>query len=199
MRFEFDSEGYVSCILYGCYTGNCMEYSGLVPNEPEEYSDMDDWANRAQTQAYYLNSQGNLTYDAARAESLSPDDEDEGDSTEGSSSVVYTTDEVDTGDKWIDGKPIYRQILQINGTKTNGESLSIPLGNFELGFLIRMDGGFFSGGDFYCFATAHYSSIAANVYTRIRYATVTTPELRIVCGSNRNIGTGYAILEYTKA
>ena len=198
MRFEFDSEGYVSCILYGCYTGNCMEYSGLVPNEPEEYTDMDDWANRAQTQAYYLDDQGNLAYDAARAESLCPDDEDEGDNTEDSSSVIYTTSEVDTGDKWIDGKPIYRQILQISGANKNAESLSIPLGNFYLGQLIRLDGGFFSGEDFFCFATAHNSSVGANVYTRIRYAT-TAPELRIVCGSSRSIGSGYAILEYTKA
>lgn len=70
MRFEFDSNGYVSCILYGCTTGNCTEYTGLVPAEPEEYADMDDWADRAQVQAYYLDSKGNLAYDVERAESL---------------------------------------------------------------------------------------------------------------------------------
>lgn len=70
MHFEFDGQGYVKTILYGCYTGQCIEYTGLVPNEPEQYADIDDWADRAKTQAYYLNSQGNLTYDAAKAESL---------------------------------------------------------------------------------------------------------------------------------
>lgn len=75
MRFEFDDRGYVSCILYGCTTGNCIEYDGLVPNEPEEYADMDDWADRAKTQAYYLDDKGNLAYDSARAESLCPEDE----------------------------------------------------------------------------------------------------------------------------
>lgn len=74
MRFEFDKKGYVSCILYGCYTGNCVEYTGLVPNEPEQYADMDDWADRAQVQAYYLDKNGNLAYDAKRAESLPAED-----------------------------------------------------------------------------------------------------------------------------
>ena len=74
MRFEFDAQGYVSCVLYGCFTGSCIEYSGLVPSEPEYYSDMDDWADRAQVQAYYLNAQGNLTYDAEQAAKLQDED-----------------------------------------------------------------------------------------------------------------------------
>lgn len=73
IRFEFDNQGYVSCILYGCTTGSCVEYTGLVPNQPEEYADIDDWANRAQIQAYYLNELGNLTYDPIRAEQI-PDE-----------------------------------------------------------------------------------------------------------------------------
>lgn len=75
MRFEFDNEGYVCCILCGCTSGSCVEYTGLVPTEPEEYADMDDWADRAQTQAYYLNEQGNLTYDAEYAASIPAEDE----------------------------------------------------------------------------------------------------------------------------
>ena len=75
MRLEFDEQGYVCCILYGCYTGTCSEYTGLVPTEPEVYEDMDDWADRAQTQAYRLDSNGNLTYDAERAASLPGEDD----------------------------------------------------------------------------------------------------------------------------
>lgn len=75
MRFEFDNNGYVSGIFCGCYSGHCIEYTGLVPSEPEEYADMDDWADRAQVQAYYLNEKGNLTYDANRAAELCPEDE----------------------------------------------------------------------------------------------------------------------------
>lgn len=74
MRLEFDEQGYVCCILYGCSTGNCIEYTGLVPTEPEEYEDIDDWADRAQTQAYKLDNNGNLIYDAERAAALPDED-----------------------------------------------------------------------------------------------------------------------------
>lgn len=114
-----------------------------------------------------------------------------------SASRTYTLGEIKTNDIWVDGSPIYRNILEITGTNTAGESLSIPLGNFKFGHLILLDGGFFSGEDYCHLATTHNSSTTANVYTRIRYAT-TAPELRIVCGSGRSIGSGYAIIEYTK-
>lgn len=75
MHFEFDANGYVSCILYGCESGSCVEYEGLVPSEPEEYADMDDWADNAKVQAYYLDSDGNLAYDQNKAEVLPAEDE----------------------------------------------------------------------------------------------------------------------------
>ena len=75
MRLEFDEQGYVRCVLYGCYTGHCSEYTGLVPTEPEAYEDIDDWADRAQTQAYKLDNNGNLIYDAERAEALRVEEE----------------------------------------------------------------------------------------------------------------------------
>lgn len=75
MHLEFDKDGYVCCILYGCTTGSCSEYTGLVPTEPEEYADLDEWADNAQTQAYYLDDNGNLAYDPERAAALCPEDE----------------------------------------------------------------------------------------------------------------------------
>ena len=120
------------------------------------------------------------------------------DNINAANTITYVSEEILTGDTWIDGKPIYRQVLQITGTNTDNESLSIPLGNFTLGFLIRMDGGFFTDADFCVLSTPHNSSFNGNIYTRIRYAT-TAPELRIVCGGGRSILSGYAILEYTKA
>lgn len=74
MRIEFDSAGYVRIVLFGCATSSCVDYTGLVPTEPEEYADMDDWADRAQVQAYYLNDQGNLAYDAEMAARLPDED-----------------------------------------------------------------------------------------------------------------------------
>lgn len=114
------------------------------------------------------------------------------------SGINYTIGETLTGGTWINGKPIYRQVVQITGSNTKAEEISIPLGNFVLDQLIRMDGGFFTGEDFCVLSTAHNASFNGHVYSRIRYAT-TVPELRIVCGATRTIEYGYAILEYTKA
>lgn len=75
MRLEFDENGYVCCVLYGCMSGSCQEYTGIVPTEPEEYADIDDWADRAKVQAYYLDALGNLNYDPVRAASLPAEDE----------------------------------------------------------------------------------------------------------------------------
>ena len=75
MRLEFDSSGYVCTVVFGCETGSCTEYTGIVPQEPEEYSSYADWADRAKVQAYYLDGNGNLAYDAERAASLPSEDE----------------------------------------------------------------------------------------------------------------------------
>ena len=74
MHLTFDEQGYVCCVLYGCHTSGCIEYTGLVPTQPEEYADIDDWADRARVQAYYLNDQGNLIYDAERAAAIPDED-----------------------------------------------------------------------------------------------------------------------------
>ena len=75
MQLEFDKDGYVCCILYGCYGEACVEYTGLVPDEPEQYADIDDWADRAKVQAYKLDASGNLIYDAERAAALPDENE----------------------------------------------------------------------------------------------------------------------------
>lgn len=75
MRLEFDTNGYVCTVVFGCETGSCTEYTGTVPKEPEEYSSYADWADRAKIQAYYLDKNGNLAYDAVRAASIPAEDE----------------------------------------------------------------------------------------------------------------------------
>ena len=75
MRLEFDTNGYVCTVVFGCETGSCTEYTGIVPKEPEEYSSYADWVDRAKIQAYYLDGNGNLVYDAVRAASIPSEDE----------------------------------------------------------------------------------------------------------------------------
>lgn len=38
---------------------------------------------------------------------------------------VYSTEEVDTGKKWIDGKPIYRRVFYINNPAINWSRVSL--------------------------------------------------------------------------
>ena len=42
--------------------------------------------------------------------------------------LVNSTDEVITNQKWIDGKPIYRKVFEVNNTELDSESITqIPL------------------------------------------------------------------------
>lgn len=65
--------GYVCCVLFGCMSGSCFEYTGAIPSG---YSSYEDWADNAKVQAYYLNAYGNLTYDAAKAATIPDEDEE---------------------------------------------------------------------------------------------------------------------------
>ena len=112
MRLEFDKQGYVCCILYGCESGSCVEYTGLVPTQPEEYKNIDDWAERAQTQVYKLDEEGNLTYDAERVAELAARPE--------CVPNAYRKAETLVDKLWIDNKPIYRRIFtgEVNSVNT---------------------------------------------------------------------------------
>lgn len=44
---------------------------------------------------------------------------------------TYSTDEVDTGKTWIDGKPIYRKVVAQNRAMSNGSSISLSSLNYE--------------------------------------------------------------------
>ena len=63
MRYKLDSNGFIQYVLFGCYSGNCAEYTGAVPSG---YSSLTDWAENACINAYYLDEKGNLVLDAQR-------------------------------------------------------------------------------------------------------------------------------------
>lgn len=67
MRFELDDNGYVITVLWGCYTGLCLEYTGAIP---DGYSSLVEWADNACINAYYLDDNGNLVLDEARKSEL---------------------------------------------------------------------------------------------------------------------------------
>ena len=181
MRLEFDKNGYVCCILYGCMSGACVEYTGSVPTQPEEYKDIDDWANRAQTNAYYLDSAGNLAYDSSKA--VSPDDSFI--DTSGS----YFTDEVLTGSRWIDGKPIYRRTFEYAITKTGTECQVATIASF--GTLVDIKGTFHQSNGRWLSANFYFSD---TYYAWARVA----DDGKVECLSGGRTGTMYITVEYTK-
>lgn len=156
MRLEFDAQGYVCCILYGCESGSCVEYTGTVPTQPEKYADIDDWANRAQTQAYYLNDQGNLTYDASKVVN------------EEESTIDYCSRETLTPYCWIDGKPIYRYVWSGETSVTNGQAelVAVP---FKPETVISLAGAFSSSdGSWYNLTHAYHANANWNVSAFLR-------------------------------
>ena len=63
MRYKLDLDGYIMSVAFGCYLNNCTEYAGTVPMG---YNSLDAWATYACINAYYIDSDGNLAYDAER-------------------------------------------------------------------------------------------------------------------------------------
>lgn len=63
MRYKLDASGYVSAVSFGCYLDDCTEYTGAVPTG---YNSLDDWSMYACIQAYYIDSNGDLTLDLER-------------------------------------------------------------------------------------------------------------------------------------
>lgn len=66
MRYILDENGYVKCVLWGCISGDCLEYTGEVP---AGYSSLPEWAEHACVNAYYIEN-GNLVIDSIREGNL---------------------------------------------------------------------------------------------------------------------------------
>lgn len=67
MKYSLDINGYVDTVLWGCNTGTCQEYTGNVPTG---YATLVEWATNSIINAYYIDSNGNLTLDAEREAEL---------------------------------------------------------------------------------------------------------------------------------
>ncbi len=186
MRIEFDKQGYVSCILYGCSSGSCVEYTGLVPTQPKEYADIDDWAENAQTRAYYLDVQGNLIYDAERAAEL--------EGLVGVSPHVYSSDETMTEKTWIDGKPIFRKVFSVSAISKGGVG-QVDISSISSTFnMVSMTGmGVSSDGRVVLPSVNRDKTYEIGV----NFGNDDTM-VNIWCGSSISLTKGHIILEYTK-
>ena len=109
--------------------------------------------------------------------------------------TTYSTDEIRIG-TWIDGKPIYRKVVQINGLPNNTET------TYQTGIIngetIKYD-GFLSlsesdSGLQHMPYLSPYSS-TGNVYYWVRKDAT---YIHIKTGADRSSSSAYIIIEYTK-
>lgn len=107
---------------------------------------------------------------------------------------TYSTNEVDTGKKWIDNKTIYRKVINF-GTLPNATAKSVAHSISNLDTMVSMSGvGYSTTGSRFPIPYVHSSSITDQVQL---YANTT--EITIVDGIDRTNNSAYIILEYTKS
>ena len=110
-------------------------------------------------------------------------------------SKMYSTAETKTGDVWIDGKPIYKRVLQAtfdNVTEANSYTIG-TISNFETPVSVR---GFMKQESTYWWALPYsrYNSIQWSISLGFSQAGV----LYLWKGSYGTLSDVYAIVEYTK-
>lgn len=108
----------------------------------------------------------------------------------------YSTEETLTGGTWIDGKPIYRKVIEC-GTLPNNSVKLIPTDVSNIGFVISLKGSAYTdtwGYDVYL-ALPHVS-VDSNDLVQITYE---DGNLRFLTAGNRSMYTvSYVTIEYTK-
>jgi hypothetical protein len=108
-----------------------------------------------------------------------------------SESLSYSETETLTGGTWIDGKPIYRKVINFGALPNNtikGKSHNIT--NLKNFVSIR---GIAMGGDYFPIPYVATSSLGAGAQIYVN-----STQIAIQTGSDRTAYTGYVILEYTK-
>ena len=109
-------------------------------------------------------------------------------------SNTYSTAEIKTGKTWIDGKPIYRRVINI-GALPNNASINVPLETFsaENKFVIQL----------YCIGASNQGEFLKIPYYAsdqnfINLIINSTHNISLTTGADRTRFIGYVFVEYTK-
>ena len=106
---------------------------------------------------------------------------------------VYSTTEVKTNKVWIDGKPIYRQVLEINNPNTTWQIINLGLTNIDM--IWKKD------------ATIYVPSVSTYLdefyksstdYLQVLLANNGANDIRLLVNSTNATNKLYLIVEYTK-
>lgn len=111
---------------------------------------------------------------------------------------AYSTDEVDTGSKWIDGKTIYRKVVEF-ATITNGRANDMAIGaSGTIENIVGYRAMGYKTGKTYYWSIPHYDT--RSQYTiMIELVMGDAPLVRITPGSGRDLAYAFVAVEYTLA
>lgn len=112
---------------------------------------------------------------------------------EAQKSLVYSQNEIDTGKIWIDGKKIYRKVILLPAIAKNTEH-RIDLSSLTASNYIQLYGFVKTGNNYFIpLLNSDEKTVTLNTFIGI-----TNNALRLINGAEREILSGFAILEYTK-
>lgn len=112
---------------------------------------------------------------------------------EAQKSLVYSQNETDTGKIWIDGKKIYRKVILLPAI-ARGVEYKIDLSSLTVSNYIQLY-GFIKGAENYFMPLLNSDEERPTLNAFIG---ITNNVLRIINGAEREILSGFAVLEYTK-
>ena len=111
----------------------------------------------------------------------------------------YSTDDTCTGSTWIDGKAIYRKVVQIGPITANGIAYYNLMPSSEIGDIVSIRGTAYDGSWLPLPIAMHWASgtdlygITISIGCSGDMATIT-----VATGTARTIGRGCIVVEYTK-
>lgn len=112
---------------------------------------------------------------------------------EAQKSLVYSQNEIDTGKIWIDGKKIYRKVILLPAI-AKGTEYRIDLSSLTASNYIQLY-GFTKNAENYFIPLLNSDEKTLTLNTFIG---ITNNVLRFINGVDREILSGYVVLEYTK-
>lgn len=108
----------------------------------------------------------------------------------------YSTNEVKTGDTWIDGRLIYRKVIDIGYLNSGDTTIAHNISNIN--FIVDGKGFFYNENNKTWFPIPRAYPTNPSQYDVA--VDIGTTNITITCGTNYNGATfkGYIIMEYTK-
>ena len=113
--------------------------------------------------------------------------------TEEKLGLSYSTSEQATGKTWIDGKPIYRKVVE-KTTVSSGSTNAVNHDISNFGELVLADGYLKAGSNYYLLSRPAAGNL--NFYVEL---IVNSTQVQFKAGNDANFDKGVAIIEYTKS